>query len=300
MNTIVIVPPIKCQGIKTKLVSSIKSLADNQTFDRWIEPFCGSGVVAFNLQPKKALLSDTNIHIINFYNDLKTQKINPNLVKDFLEENGILLKEKGATYYYQVRERFNQNPNSLDFLFLNRSCFNGVMRFNQQGKFNVPYCKKDQRFAQSYITKIVNQVTAVAKIIYNSDWTFAVADFRDTISLAQENDLIYVDPPYSGRHVDYFNSWSESDENCLINQLKNLPCKFILSTWHSNQFRTNLAIEKQWTESRFNIHTRQHFYHVGSKESLRHPITEALITNFPTSPNLSQQLSLLSLASSQL
>lgn len=52
MKTTVIVPPIKCQGIKTKLVSSIKSLADQQNFDRWIEPFCGSGVVAFNLQPK--------------------------------------------------------------------------------------------------------------------------------------------------------------------------------------------------------------------------------------------------------
>lgn len=52
MKTTVIVPPIKCQGIKTKLVSSIKSLADQQNCERWIEPFCGSGVVAFNLQPK--------------------------------------------------------------------------------------------------------------------------------------------------------------------------------------------------------------------------------------------------------
>ena len=55
MKTAVIVPPIKCQGIKTQLVSSIKSLADQQNFDRWIEPFCGSELVAFNLQPKKVL-----------------------------------------------------------------------------------------------------------------------------------------------------------------------------------------------------------------------------------------------------
>lgn len=126
------------------------------------------GGVAFNLQPKKVLLADANIHRIKFYNDIKTQQINPNLVKEFLEENGNLLKEKGAKYYYQVRERFNQNSNSLELLFLNHSCFNGVMRFNQRGKFNVPYCKKDQRFSQSYITKIVNQVTAVAKIIYSN------------------------------------------------------------------------------------------------------------------------------------
>lgn len=55
MKTTVIVPPIKCQGIKTKLISSTKSLADQQNFDRWIEPFCGSELVAFNLQPQKAL-----------------------------------------------------------------------------------------------------------------------------------------------------------------------------------------------------------------------------------------------------
>ena len=55
MKTIIIVPPIKCQGIKTKLLSSIKILADQQNFDRWIEPFCGLELVAFNLQLKKAL-----------------------------------------------------------------------------------------------------------------------------------------------------------------------------------------------------------------------------------------------------
>jgi DNA adenine methylase len=79
------IPPIKCQGIKTKLVLSIKSLADNQSFDRWIEPFCSSGVVAFNLQPQKALLADANIHIINFYNELKMRQVNSNLVKEFLK-----------------------------------------------------------------------------------------------------------------------------------------------------------------------------------------------------------------------
>jgi DNA adenine methylase len=122
---------------------------------------------------------------------------------------------------------------------------------------------------------------------YNSDWTFSVADFRDIIALAKDNDLIYLDPPYSGRHVDYFNSWPESDETCLIENLTNLHCKFILFTWYSNQFRINPAIEKDWKESQFNIHTYQYFYHVGSTESLRHPMIEALITNFPFQPDLS-------------
>jgi len=60
--------------------------------------------------------------------------------------------------------------------------------------------------------------------------------------------LVYADPPYAGRHVDYFNSWSESDETELGDLLKKLPCDFILSTWHSNEFRTNAddRTELEW------------------------------------------------------
>lgn len=90
-----------------------------------------------------------------------------------------------------------------------------------------------------------------------------------------------MDPPYAGRHVDYFNSWSESDETELANLLKQLPCAFILSTWHSNEFRKNTLLEKNWHDPRFHIQLREHFYHVGATEDLRHPMIEALITNFP-------------------
>jgi len=162
-------------------------------------------VVAFNINPKKALLADTNTHIIQFYNNLKNQVITSKTVKLFLQENGQVLKEQGESYYYQVRERFNQSPNSLDFLFLNRSCFNGVMRFNRKGQFNVPYCHKSERFSQAYITKIVNQVIALENILIKTDYNFQVADFRETLSDWQKTDLIYLDPPYLGRHTDYFN-----------------------------------------------------------------------------------------------
>jgi DNA adenine methylase len=280
MKRKLIVPPIKCQGIKTKLVGDIRELVGGESFDRWVEPFCGSGVVAFNLQPKQALLCDNNRHIITFYNEIKNQKVTPEIAREYLLDRGENLQQKGADYYYEIRDKFNQNPNSLDFLFLNRSCFNGVMRFNKKGGFNVPYCKKDQRFAKAYITKIVNQITAIAKIIHENDWNFQVADFRQTLSSLRGTDMVYVDPPYIGRHVDYFNSWSEKDEEDLIAKLKSFSGKFIFSTWHSNEFRVNPYLEKTWTTPKFTIHTRQHFYHVGSIENFRHPITEALIANF--------------------
>jgi DNA adenine methylase len=140
MNLPPLVPPLKCQGIKTKLVGEIRKLVQEQRFERWIEPFCGSCVVPFNVQPKKALLSDSNVHIIRFYQDIQAGRLTPTIAKSFLTEEGYKLRTTGEDYFYIVRERFNNQPNSLDFLFLNRSCFNGVMRFNRHGRFNVPYC----------------------------------------------------------------------------------------------------------------------------------------------------------------
>jgi len=277
------VPPLKCQGIKTKLVADIKALARQSEFDRWVEPFCGSCVVALNVQPKVALLCDTNVHIIGLYQDIKEKQITASTAREFLEEEGEKLRLSGEEYYYIVRERFNDTPSSLDFLFLNRSCFNGVIRFNRKGRFNVPYGHKPERFAKAYITKITNQIKRIAEVLSQSDWTFAVSDFRDTLAQAKQGDIVYADPPYAGRHVDYFNSWSEDDEVELTQMLKGLPCNFILSTWHSNRFRTNQLIEDNWMLKPFKVLTKEHFYHVGSSESLRHSMLEALITNLECS-----------------
>jgi DNA adenine methylase len=275
-----LVPPLKCQGIKTKLVAEIRRLTNSQKFERWVEPFCGSCVVALNVQPKKALLCDTNVHIIRLYQDIKLGRLTDHTARTFLITEGEHLHAKGEEYYYKVRERFNNQPTSLDFLFLNRSCFNGVIRFNRKGKFNVPYCHKSERFSQSYITKIVNQIKRIAAMIHLSDWEFRVADFREILAGILPGDFVYADPPYAGRHVDYYNSWSDSDESELADRLKSLCCGFILSTWHSNEFRRNSAIEQYSNDPRFHILTREHFYHVGSTEDLRHPMVEALITNF--------------------
>ena len=285
MNRPTLVPPLKCQGIKTKFVPAIQRIAENRDFSRWVEPFCGSCVVALNIQPKRALLCDTNPHIIRLYRDIQSGRMTAAGVKAFLTDEGEKLKSQGEPYYYIVRERFNATPSSLDFLFLNRSCFNGVMRFNRSGKFNVPYCHKPERFAQAYVTKITNQVRQIAQVVGAADWTFEVRDFRDTLAATEEGDFVYVDPPYAGRHVDYFNSWSDEDEDTLAAQLASLSCDFVLSTWHSNEFRKNNAIERSWSKPEFSILKREHFYHVGSTEDLRHPMIEALISNFPMTEN---------------
>jgi len=272
------VSPLKCQGIKTKLTEWIKDHAAFENGGTWFEPFMGSGVVGFNVRPTRAVFADVNPHIINFYNAIQHGEITPSIAREFLEHEGAQLRAKGESHYYEIRERFNQSGNSLDMLFLNRACFNGVMRFNKKGQFNVPFGHKPERFAKAYVTKIANQIKYVEQATSQYDWQFVCADFRKIIPEAGQNDFIYCDPPYIGRHVDYFNSWSETDEQELYDLLSATPAKFILSTWHSNRFRSNSAIEKY--AYRFTILTREHFYHVGASEENRNPMLEAIVLNY--------------------
>jgi DNA adenine methylase len=282
------VPPLKCQGIKTKLVEWIKDHAILEDNGTWIEPFMGSGVVGFNVRPRRAIFADVNPHIVNFYNAIKDGEITPAVAKGFLENEGALLKEKGEDHYYKVRERFNKDGNPLDMLFLNRACFNGLMRFNRKGGFNVPFGHKPERFAKAYITKIINQIKYVADAVGQYDWKFVCQDFKKTISFATQGDFVYCDPPYIGRHVDYFNAWTEESEQELYKTLAVMPAKFMLSTWHSNQYRDNPAIDKY--VSLFTVLTREHFYHVGASEKNRNPMLEAIILNYNPLPQIEIQL----------
>ena len=274
----IIVPPIKCQGIKTKLVPIIRQIVQYDKNGKWIEPFMGSGVVGFNIKPENAVFADSNPHLINFYNAISNGEIDSFGIRKFLENEGQKLSTSGKDYYYEVRERFNKNNSPSDFLFLNRSCFNGVMRFNRKGGFNVPFGHKTERFSKAYVTKIVNQIKHVSLLSREMNWRFVCQDFHQTLSNLSENDFVYCDPPYLGRHVDYYDSWNENMENELFALLDRVPCKFILSTWHSNRYRKNPFINMLW--SKFNILTKEHFYHVGAKEDNRNAMIEALVMNF--------------------
>jgi DNA adenine methylase len=276
----VIVPPIKSQGIKTKLVPWVQALIP-AVRGRWIEPFLGTGVVAFNSGFREALLSDINPHLIHFYQGIKDHEITPRHVREYLEREGGQLEtapDHGYAHFRAIRDRFNRSHDPLDFLFLSRAGFNGMMRFNRSGGWNIPFCKKPERFARSYVTKIVNQVHDVACLI-QPEWSFLVGDFEKAIRLATKDDIIYCDPPYIGRYVDYYSGWTEEDEQRLFSLLSSTPARFILSTWHHNDFRSNPFIDSLW--SKFNIVTRDHFYHSGGKIENRRSVVEALVFNFP-------------------
>jgi DNA adenine methylase len=272
------VPPIKSQGIKTKLVPWVQSITPENFCGVWVEPFMGTGVVAFNMAPDRALLCDRNPHLVNFYSSLAHGEFTSGDVRGYLTEEGKALLNKGEDHYYELRDRFNKHHSPLDFLFLNRAGFNGMIRFNRRGEFNIPFCRKPQRFAQAYVTKIVNQVAWVEKLLRRGSFVFKCQDFSQTILEASSGDIVYCDPPYIDRHVDYYCGWSDSDEEALFQALSKLSGKFILSTWHHNDYRENSYIQTLW--SKFQILTRNHFYHVGGKEENRNPVVEALVVNF--------------------
>jgi len=272
-------PPLKSQGIKTKLIPWIQATIPYSFNGVWVEPFMGTGIVGFNIAPDNALMCDTNPHIIKFYNFLKNQDSDTlNVVKDYLLKVGHELHIRGDVVYYEIRDRFNETHNPLDFLFLSRTCFNGVMRFNSNGVFNVPFCKNTRRLSKNFISKLVAYISYVMDLFLTKNFEFICQDFKTTIQSANKDDLIYCDPPYIGRDVGYFNKWVREDELSLFNALNNTSSKFILSTWSSDAKDTNPYIDELW--SKFSVTTQDHSYFVGGKGSRRPSIKEALVTNF--------------------
>ena len=282
----VVVPPIKSQGIKTKLVPWINDVIQHSGLDlehtNWIEPFFGTGVVGLNAPVGGyRYVGDTNPHIINFYNALLNGDVSALKMREYLYKESELLKsseENGYAHYREVKNRFNKEHSSFDFIFLSRAGFNGMMRFNRKGEWNIPFCKKPNRFASAYITKICNQITSAQRIVLTNHWEFHNQNFIDTINRAKSGDLIYCDPPYFGRYVDYYNGWTEDDERALYEALSNTPAHFVLSTWHHNEFRENDMMSRYW--NKFNVETREHFYHSGGHIENRHPMVEALVFSF--------------------
>lgn len=273
-----IIPPIKCQGIKTKLIPFIKEHVHFSKEGTWIEPFVGTGVVAFNISPQKALLSDKNQYIISFYQKIQSGEITEQIMREFLEYHGEFLRRYGADYYLEMRRKFNENGDPLYFLFLNRSDFNGMIRFNRKGQFNVPFCKKPERFSKAYITKICNQVSRVADIMENKDWTFVCQDWQQTLLQATAKDYVYLDPPYIGRDTSYVGEWPEEEAIELSKYAHKIPSNVCLSMWKENQFRKNTHLFEYWSD--FKWYEHNHFYHIGAKESNRHPMIEILAIKF--------------------
>ena len=275
-----IIPPIKIQGKKTKIVPKIMEIADgilndHPEIDTWVEPFLGSGVVAFNCpgRIKKVIVNDINPHIIKFYKSVADGIITPDKIREVFDIHNQNLLKDGYDYYNQIKDRFNQSFDTMDFLFLTRTGFNGVMRFNNSGKWNVPFCKLNNRLSKNVIEDLASSVDELSRLFKSKEFIFYNKSFEDVIESAPENSIFYCDPPYYGLQVQYFKGWGKEDEIRLNEMLKDKM--FIYSTWLEDGIRENMMINEYWGE--YEIEGKKHKYNVAEKAEKRNQVTEGLI-----------------------
>jgi len=180
-------PFLKWVGGKRWLVES-NELVLPHGFDRYIEPFLGGAAVFFALKPKKSILSDVNKGLIETYC----------VVRDRPEELEALLVNHSYNhsdrYYYYIRDLKIEGKieRAAQFIYLNRTCFNGIYRENLKGQFNVP------RGSRNTIIFQTDDFLAWSRALKQSE--IYVSDFAETIGTAGAGDLIFADPPYTVRH----------------------------------------------------------------------------------------------------
>jgi DNA adenine methylase len=182
-------PPLKWAGGKRWLLTYLAPLWHSHSSRRYVEPFCGGLAAPLGLQPKRTLLNDINPHLINFYAHLQ---------RGF--EITIEMKNDEQSFY-RHRTRFNKLIKAGEwqgaeaaqlFYYLNRTCFNGLCRFNQSGEFNVPFgTHKSITYAASF-----SQFLPLFE-----NWTFTNSDITEL--QIEAKDFIYADPPYDVEFTTY-------------------------------------------------------------------------------------------------
>ncbi len=182
-------PVLKWAGGKRWLVPHLATIWQAHLDRRFVEPFCGGLAIPLALRPKRALLNDINPHLINFYSQLKRGL---RLTIDMRNDEDL---------FYQHRIRFNQLITKGEwktreaaqlFYYLNRTCFNGLCRFNQSGEFNVPFGRHNS------IT--YDRDFSLLREVFKN-WDFSSRDI--TLLPIEPEDFIYADPPYDVEFTTY-------------------------------------------------------------------------------------------------
>ncbi|MDJ0591277.1 MAG: Dam family site-specific DNA-(adenine-N6)-methyltransferase [Pleurocapsa sp. MO_226.B13] len=227
-------PFVKYAGGKRKIVPEIKKLMPRQ-YNTYHEIFLGGGALFFDLQPKKAILSDINKELVNAYICLRDF---PHIVIQLLEDFAVSYQanvEAGTVKnYYQTIRNLDRDPKRWQlltpcyragrFIFLNKTCFNGLYRVNKKNQFNVPIgaysnpiiCDRDN-------LQRCSQALQGVEIIHRS-YAIALID-------VQSQDFCYADPPYHGVNFTSYSQYKfdEQEQKNLALALSQLNAKWVAS-----------------------------------------------------------------------
>lgn len=289
-------PFLKWAGGKTHLVPTFENILPNdltQTNFTYIEPFVGSGAILFwmlNNFPKikKAVINDINEDLINTYKTIASKPQELISILEIIQNEFYALEkdeEKKKLYYYKKRHQYNsrkeeQSGQSALFIFLNRTCFNGLYRVNRKNKFNVPMGSyKKPTICDKENILSVSEVLQKVEILHG--------DFEQTLAFAENKTLFYFDPPYKPlSKTSSFNSYSkdefdDSEQIRLRNfcdKLDLLNHKWILS---NSDVKTKESKDPFFDllYSNFNIQRIEAKRSINVNPAKRGKLTELLITN---------------------
>ena len=184
-------PLIKWSGGKGDEIEKFKSYFP-ENYNLYLEPFIGGGAVYFYLNPEKAVISDVHKELIDLYQAIADGKANE--IYQFMQEH-----KNDEITYYQVRDKMNID-NSLDsakrFYYERKTCFRGMLRYNQSGKFNIPYGRYKtinyEDLKNTDYEKLLQKTT-----ILKQSFEYIFENYND------ENNFMFLDPPYDSEFTDY-------------------------------------------------------------------------------------------------
>jgi len=289
-------PFVKWIGGKTQLLSEINMILPKeliQTDFTYVEPFVGGGAVLFHMlcnypNMKKIVINDVNLDLINTYKTIANNHkelilILKELEREFhdLEED----EENKQIYYYDKRTLYNsKTENKLNqsalFIFLNKTCFNGLYRVNQKGEFNTPI----GRYKKPTICDDAN-ICVVNEILQNVE--ILNGDFEQTLKYANPNSLFYFDPPYkpineSSNFTEYTKGGFNDSEQIRLRdfciQLHKLGHTWILSNSDvKKQYESNSFFDDLYKD--FTIKSVLAKRTINANANRRGNVSELLITN---------------------
>ncbi len=272
-STQILRPLLRWAGGKTHLVRSLlQSLPKNCDARVYREPFLGAGSLFHAVKPNKAILSDANKHLISCYEHVRDNHV---AVNRHLKAFRGRCSEAG---YYDVREVYNRSrfsaAQAARFIYLNKTCFNGIFRVNTNGQFNVPYGWKNRPSLPDSV-----KLREVSNAFQNAE--LRAADFLQATADAGTGDFVYLDPPYPALNgTAYFTHYtagrfSDADQQkvaALCHEMDQAGCLFLVSNADTEKIRK--------LYKRYNCRTLEttRFLTCKTKYSTR----ELLITNYET------------------
>ncbi|MEA1995203.1 MAG: Dam family site-specific DNA-(adenine-N6)-methyltransferase [Campylobacterota bacterium] len=301
MNSKIKRSPLFYVGDKYKIMGQIKNLFPKE-INNFYEPFVGGGTVFLNIEAKKYHLNDIDKNLINIHkflvknsNDsskffrsvekiIYRYKLSSSYKEDIIPDS--LKKKWKKTYfarfnkegYEKLREHINKNKKNdpLILYVLLIYGFNRMLRFNSEGKFNLPVGNVD------FNKNVVNALNSYFDFVQGKKISFTQKDFREFVSEKEyfKDDFVYLDPPYiitASEYTKFWNQKFESDLLSIIDDLNKKDVKFALSNvTHYNGNKNDLLIKWRRKYKVYNIKSNYISYHDNKKKKIQ----EVLVTNY--------------------